>query len=76
MSLTDDKGGLSNGAYRWLMTARGVMDVAPPMELRKKKLAEQIDPELFYPPCYQLTKEGRDLQKALRVEQALKKDPA
>lgn len=57
---------------KWILAARGVMD-RPPDQLLCFELAEQIDPELFYPPCYQLTRDGREVQKILRVDLALKR---
>ena len=64
---------LTNNERRWVLTCRGTSDYAPPRRLIRLRLATQVGKEVFYPPVYQLTSAGRDLQTALRVEPELKR---
>ena len=64
---------LSERSIRWIVQERGVSTCRPPAQLVKRGIAERVGRELMYPPAYQLTKAGRELQAVLLVEKALRR---
>lgn len=63
---------LTRFEYEWVMQGAGTRSNPPPGTLVIRRLAEQLDDELFFPPFWQLTKRGNELRQALAVRDGLR----